>query len=168
MNFDEILTLVIKFILIPLMAWLGVTIVKLLDAWVASITNEKVRKALVAARLELSNAVKDAVTFTMQTFIATLDDPTKITKEQAAKAFDIAYTRTKAIMSDASMDVLKDAAVAINELIQAQIEAAIPVVKIESLIAANALIPDMKKVVLQVNAVPITKARTNSATTAQP
>jgi len=137
MNTDEVFTLVIKFILTPLLAWAGVTIIKLLDAWIASIKDERVRKALVAARLELEKAVKDSVTFVQETFVAALSDPANITKEQAAEAFRIAAERTKAIMSDASWKVLQDAAVAVNELIQAQIEAVIPVVKAEA--AANRL-----------------------------
>ena len=137
MNLDEILSLVIKFIIIPLLAWLGVTIVKLLDAWVASITNEKIRKALTAARLELANAIKDSVAFVEETFVKALADPTNLTRDQATRAFNLAYERSESIMSAASWKVLQDAGVVIKDLIQAQIEATIPVVKAGTMVVVQ-------------------------------
>lgn len=141
MNLDEIMSLIIKFIVAPLLVWLGVTIVKLLDAWVASINNEKIRKALTAARLELANAIRDSVAFVEETFVKALADPANLTRDQATKAFNLAYEKAEAIMSAASWKVLQDAGVVIKDLIQAQIEATVPVVKAEAAIIVQTLVP---------------------------
>jgi hypothetical protein len=132
---DELLTSAIKFIVIPLMIWAGAKITQLLDAWIGSIKDARFSKALSEARVELSNAVKDSVTFVYETFIKALALEGPLTKEQGETAFKLAAERVEAIMSAAGWKVLEKAEVVINDLIQTQIEAIIPVVKTEAVSA---------------------------------
>lgn len=130
MDWDQIIQLFITLVIVPLLTWGVSTLIKLLNAKIAQIKNETIRKALTDAQEELANSVLLAVTFTQETFVNKLAEPGALTKEQAKAAFDIAFAKTKEIMSNAGMEVLENATGALNELIQAQIENTLKTVKI--------------------------------------
>ena len=137
MDFDQIMQLVITLVIAPLLTWGVSTLIALLNAKIAQIKNETIRKALIDAQGELQRAVMLAVTFTQETFVNRLEGEGPLTPEEAKQAFEIAFNKTKEIMSNASMEVIETATEALNDLIQAQIENTLKIVKAEDVILAD-------------------------------
>ena len=131
MDFDQILTLLITTVLVPLLTWGVATLIKLADAKIAQVKDKTLRDALVAAQKELSLAVMTAVTETQETFVKTIKAEGPFTTIDASMAFNKSFARTKEIMSNAGMEVIETATGALNATITAQIEAALKDVKIE-------------------------------------
>lgn len=137
MNLDEILKLIITLVVTPLLTWGTATLIALLNAKIAQVKNEIVRKALLDAQNELQRAVMLAVTFTQETFVNRLEGEGPLTPEEAKQAFEMSFNKTKEIMSNASMEVIENATHALNDLIQAQIENSLKIVKAEDVILAD-------------------------------
>ena len=125
MDFEQILTLVITVVLVPLLTWAVKAFINFLDAKIAQVKNETIRKALNDAKEELAIAVNTAVNETAQTFVDGLKKDGAFTAEMQKQAFDKSVIRTKEIMSNAGMDIIETATGALNQLITAQIEATI-------------------------------------------
>lgn len=142
MDLNGLLLLLITTVLVPMLTWGVVTLTKLADAKIAQVRDATVRAALESAQAELTAAVYTAVTETQETFVAALKLAGKFTPEDAKIAFTKSFERTKQIMSNSGMEILKTATGALNELITAQIEAALPAVKSDDItLTATCLSP---------------------------
>lgn len=129
MDFDQILTIIIVSVLVPLLTWGVAKLTQLADAKIAQVKNETIRKALFAAKDELSSAVTTAIKETQETFVNGIKAAGPFTEDQAEQAFDQSFSRTKQIMSNSGMEVIKTATGALDALITAQIEATLPEIK---------------------------------------
>ena len=125
MDFEQILTLIITAVLVPLLTWGVKTLTKLADAKIAQVKNATLQAALESAKSELANAVETAVSETQETFVRAIKDDGQFNEVAAADAFNKSFDRTKQIMSNAGMEVIQTATGALNELITAQIEKAV-------------------------------------------
>lgn len=131
MDFDQIITLLITTVLVPLLTWGVATLIKLADAKIAQVKDRTLRDALYAARRELEAAVMTAVTETQETFVKAIKAEGQFTAADANLAFNKSFDRTKQIMSNAGMEVIETATGALNAMITAQIEAALKDIKTE-------------------------------------
>lgn len=125
MDFEQILTLIITTILVPLLSWGVSVLIKLADAKIAQIKNETIRQAFTDARKELTAAVETAVAETQQTFVDAIKKEGTFDKAAAKQAFEKSYARVLEIMSFAGMEIIEDATGAANKLISAEIEKAV-------------------------------------------
>ncbi len=123
MDFDQIYAIVISSIFIPLITWGMTKLFSLLEAKTEQVKNVKLQEALKNARVELEESVYLAVSEVQKTFVEALKADGKFTEEEAKVAFNKAVERTKQIMSAAGQAILMQAAVDINALITAEIEA---------------------------------------------
>jgi hypothetical protein len=128
-NFDQIYTLVITLIIVPLVTWIITKAVALLDAKIAFIKSEKLQMAVKNAKSEVEKAVYLAVSEVQQTFVEALKADGNFTSQDAKIAFYKSMERAKEIVSATAMAVLVQATIDINSLITAEIEANLATIK---------------------------------------
>ncbi|MDD3064510.1 MAG: hypothetical protein PHX50_17125 [Massilibacteroides sp.] len=129
MELNEIITIIITTVIIPLLTWGVKTLTNLADAKIEQIKNKTVRDAFAEARIELEEAVFTAVSETQQTFVEALKVDGQFTADDAKEAFDKSFQRAKEIMSNSGMEIIETATGALDALITAQIEKAIKELK---------------------------------------
>ena len=122
MDFEQILTIIITTVLVPLLSWGVSVLIKLADAKIAQIKNQTIRQAFYDAKRELAEAVKTAVSETQQVFVDAIKADGQFDKIAAEKAFNMSFDRVKEIMSDAAMEMIEDMTHGLNQLITAEIE----------------------------------------------
>lgn len=122
MDVNEILSILITCVIVPLLTWGVAKITSLADAKIAQVKSETAQKILIDAKDELSDAVLKAVTEVQATYVKALKDKAAFTTEKQKEAFELAAIRTREIMSDAAFIVLKNAAVDIESRIKSEIE----------------------------------------------
>lgn len=130
MDFEQILTLLITAVIVPLLTWGVKTLVALLDAKIALIKDRTIAEALSTAKYELEKAVELAVSETQETFVKSIKAEGKFDAKAAQDAFNRSFDRTKEIMSNAGMNVIETATGALNAMITAQIEKAVAEIKV--------------------------------------
>lgn len=127
METNDIISIVISSILVPLLGVLIALVSKWVDEQVQKAKNERLQAALQSARAELEQAVYKAIMTTQQTYVAALKADGDFTEEDQQLAFKRSLELTKQIMSAAGLAVLEQAAVAIDEAIRAEIESQLPI-----------------------------------------
>lgn len=129
MEINEIITIIITTVIIPLLTWGVKTLTNLADAKIEQIKNKTIQDAFADARMELEDAVFAAVAETQQVFVEALKADGQFTAEDAKTAFNKSFERTKEIMSNSGMNIIETATGALDALITAQIEKAIKQLK---------------------------------------
>ena len=130
MDFEQILTLLITAVVVPLLTWGVKTLIALLDAKIALIKDRTIAEALNSAKYELEKAVELAVSETQETFVKAIKAEGKFDSKTAQEAFNKSFDRTKQIMSNAGMEVIETATGALNAMITAQIEKTVAEAKV--------------------------------------
>lgn len=125
MDFEQILASVITLVVVPLLTWAVKKLISFLDAKIDAVNNETAQKILDNAVYELGLAVETAVNETAQTYVDALKKDGKFTKEEQQIALNKTIERVKQIASNMSLDIIDEATGALNERIQAMIEAEI-------------------------------------------
>lgn len=129
MEINEIITIIITTVIIPLLTWGVKTLTNLADAKIEQIKNKTIQDAFADARMELEDAVFAAVAETQQVFVEALKADGHFTADDAKVAFNKSFERTKEIMSNSGMNIIETATGALDALITAQIEKAIKQLK---------------------------------------
>ena len=130
MDFNEIMSIVITCVIIPLLTWGVSKITALADAKIEQVKSVTAQKILHDAKYELSEAVLKAVTEVQETYVKALKDKAAFTPEKQKEAFEQAARKTREIMSDAAFIVLKNAAVDVEARIKSEIEYSLSQIKI--------------------------------------
>ena len=129
MEINEIITIIITTVIIPLLTWGVKTLTNLADAKIEQIKNKTIQDAFADARMELEDAVFAAVAETQQVFVEALKADGHFTADDAKVAFNKSFERTKEIMSNSGMNIIETATGALDALITAQIEKVIKQLK---------------------------------------
>ena len=122
-DFDQLYTIAITAVIIPMVTWGMTKLFAWLEAKTQLVQNAKFQEALKHAREEVEIATYLAVSEVQKTFVEALKADGQFTAEEAKAAFNKAVERTKQIMSASAQAILIQAAVDINALITAEIEA---------------------------------------------
>lgn len=122
MNFDEIITIVITSVVLPLLAWGIKKFTSYLDSKIDLVKNENAHRLLNSALGEMERAVELSVAEIGSTFVDGLKKEGKFTKEEAIKASEMAIEKTKGIMTNAGIEIIKDAKIDFETYIKALIE----------------------------------------------
>lgn len=122
MNFDEILTIVITSVVLPLLAWGIKKFTSYLDSKIKFVENEKAQRMLESALLEMERAVELSVNEIGSTFVDGLKKDGKFTKDEAIKASELAISKTKEIMTNAGIEVIEKAKIDFASYAKALIE----------------------------------------------
>ena len=136
MTYSEILTLIITTIITPMAAYAITKLSAYLDDKMQLVKNERLQKALKAAKEELEIAVYKAIATTQATYVAALKADGTFSKADAPLAFHKSVELTMQIMSDSSLAVLTSASVSIEDAIRAEIESQLPTVKTDIKVVA--------------------------------
>lgn len=127
---DLMLQIIISAVILPLLAWGVSKFTQYLDSKILLNKNENLQKLLFNATDELERAVNLAVTEVGEVFVKEIKKDGVFGAKEARVASDMALEKTKAIMSDASMNVLTTAKVDIEAMVKALIEENVVVEKV--------------------------------------
>jgi hypothetical protein len=131
LDFDQIYAIIISSVFVPFLAYLMKLLFDLLNAQISKIKSTKLQEAIKNAKMEMEKAVYLAVSETQQTFVEALKADGEFSAADAKLAFNKSMERAKQIMSASGQAVLIQAAIDINALITAEIEANLAIVKEE-------------------------------------
>jgi len=137
MDTDLVFQIIITSFLAPLLVWAATMITKLANEKIASLKDQRLAKALLSATSELERAAMLSVNQVEETFVKALKAEGKFTAEDAKTAAQDALAKTKAIMSDSGMAILKTAGTDVESYIKSLIEENVVVNKPEPALVAT-------------------------------
>lgn len=122
---NSVLGIILTTVIVPLLIWGVAVLTKLGDTKIAQIVDQKTRDSFADAMQNLNESVLTAVGEIQQTFVDALKAAGKFDDAAQKQAFELAFDKTKTIMSNTSMDIIQVTTKSLETLIKSKIEATI-------------------------------------------
>lgn len=129
MDYDQIYALVLTGFIAPLLTYAVAKLFSYLDEKMKTVKGERLQKTLKEARLEMETSVRKAIIQVNETYVNALKADGEFCEEDARLALIKSVEITKNIMSEAALNILVNASIAIDEAIKTEIEVQLPLVK---------------------------------------